>query len=349
MLAEPHRPELCSEIYFWHTFLKAVARLMSYSPDRLLCEKNMIQQAEVLAPLTDKTITERKDMLAKVFQIRPGESDGRSAVKSPPKHGMVHSEGANSLSVTGVQEMTPADLWSIVDAAAQSLEYVTQEGRRLYFGRVRELEAAGILDTGVSFHGGPPEPRPRLEVVDISSLPLGVSRLLAANAVLESEWRAARNAWFRALRGPQGKDTRVPTFIILDEAHNLIPKECSTTSAEIVREQFRTIASEGRKYGLFLIFVTQRPDKIDPNVASECANKVIMRLASSEVLTATVKLLGLDDVPRRELEKCLNYGVSRGLLAGLWSVPGARHFYCAARRTVEGGRNLREAYWTEAE
>ena len=43
-----------------------------------------------------------------------------------------------------------------------------------------------------------------------------------------------------------------------------MPSEPRSRYEAIVREQFRTIAAEGRKYGLFLILVSQRVDKVDP-------------------------------------------------------------------------------------
>jgi len=44
------------------------------------------------------------------------------------------------------------------------------------------------------------------------------------------------------------EDNRVPTFVIVDEAHTLIPEKPRGKPEESLREQFRTIAAEGRKY-----------------------------------------------------------------------------------------------------
>src|SRR5262249_10934893 len=139
---------------------------------------------------------------------------------------------------------------------------------------------------------------------------------------------------------------RPPTFIVVDEAHNLMPNEKTRGSGESsLREQFRRIAAEGRKYGLFLILVSQRPDKLDPLVLSECENKVIMRLGSESVLNITRGLLGLEEVPEKILNKCLEFEQGRGLLLGDWVDARPTYFYGAARRTVEGGRNLRAEAW----
>jgi DNA helicase HerA-like ATPase len=84
---------------------------------------------------------------------------------------------------------------------------------------------------------------------------------LVLNSVLATIWEEARDEWGEAVE--TGEDERVPTFVVVDEAHNLIPSQPRGLGAEALREQFRAIAAEGRKYGLFLIVCTQRPDKID--------------------------------------------------------------------------------------
>ena len=125
----------------------------------------------------------------------------------------------------------------------------------------------------------------------------------------------------------------------------LIPAETRGKAEDALREKFRTIVAEGRKYGLFLILVSQRPDKLDPLILSECENKAVMRLSSGSVLNITKQMLGLDDVPPKLLEKSLDFETGRALLIGRWTQDNPQLLYCAARRTVEGGRNLRDEHW----
>jgi DNA helicase HerA-like ATPase len=182
--------------------------------------------------------------------------------------------------------------------------------------------------------------------VDLPSVTEPRFRLLAVSTLLQTEWARARQSWETALAGPPKEDERVPTFIVVDEAHNLIPAEARNHSELRLREQFRTVAAEGRKFGLFLILVSQRPDKLDPLVLSECENRAIMRLGSDAVLKKTTEGLGLGDVPLRMRERCLEFDVGRALIFGSWS-PEATFLYSAARRTEEGGRNLRADYWAQ--
>jgi hypothetical protein len=182
-------------------------------------------------------------------------------------------------------------------------------------------------------------------VIDLPSLPDKNTQLLAINAILTTEWEQARNNWSYVLEQVSDKDDRVPTFIVVDEAHNLIPSEPRSKAEVALREQFRTIVAEGRKYGLYIILVSQRPDKLDPLVLSECENKAVMRLGSGSVLDISRQMLGLDDLPPKLLEKCLEFETGRVLLVGRWAPQGPQIIYSAARRTIEGGRNLRAEHW----
>jgi hypothetical protein len=119
-----------------------------------------------------------------------------------------------------------------------------------------------------------------------------------------------------------------------------------TRHESLVREQFRTIAAEGRKFGLFLILVSQRADKLDDLVLSECGNKAILRLDSRSMADRVIENLGLTyDVDSDTSEKISNFKAGRVMIAGNWAAHDPSFFYCAARRTIEGGRNLKYKYW----
>ncbi|MDW0189579.1 MAG: hypothetical protein QOA70_08000 [Nitrososphaeraceae archaeon] len=51
--------------------------------------------------------------------------------------------------------------------------------------------------------------------------------------------------------------------LIIIEYQRGIPANPQSRYESLIREQFCTIAAEGRKFGLFLILVSQRPDKLD--------------------------------------------------------------------------------------
>ena len=185
----------------------------------------------------------------------------------------------------------------------------------------------------------------QVEIIDLPSIADRSVQILTASTVLEMEWGRARQAWGEALNKPPEEDQRVPTLVVVDEAHNLLSNEPRNNAEAALREQFRRIAAEGRKFDVFLVVVSQRPDKLDRLVLSECDNKVIMKLGSQSVLNVTRELLGLDDLPEKILGKCLEFDQGRGLLLGDWVSGSPTLFYSAARRTIEGGRNLRPGAW----
>ena len=68
-----------------------------------------------------------------------------------------------------------------------------------------------------------------------------------------------------------------PLLVVLDEAHRFIP-EGDETSAH---RTLSVIAKEGRKYGIGLMLVSQRPSEIDGAVLSQCGSLLALRLTNS--------------------------------------------------------------------
>ncbi|OLO27445.1 ATPase [Alkalihalophilus pseudofirmus] len=74
------------------------------------------------------------------------------------------------------------------------------------------------------------------------------------------------------LQNEQG--TFFPPFIIVtDEAHNFAPKGYDAPAKGVLKE----IAQEGRKYGVFLIFATQRPTLLDETITAQLNSKFVFR------------------------------------------------------------------------
>ena len=76
---------------------------------------------------------------------------------------------------------------------------------------------------------------------------------------------------------------RHPIALFCDEAHLYIP---SNTEASSVEERglynFERIAKEGRKYGISLIVISQRPADVSKTVLSQCGNFISMRLSNPD-------------------------------------------------------------------
>ena len=67
-----------------------------------------------------------------------------------------------------------------------------------------------------------------------------------------------------------------PLFLVVEEAHNYCPQQGQAISSRILK----TIASEGRKFGLGMCIVSQRPARVDKNVLSQCATQLILQVTN---------------------------------------------------------------------
>ncbi len=87
-------------------------------------------------------------------------------------------------------------------------------------------------------------------------------------------------------------------LFVCEEAHRYAPADKNVGFGPTKRALSR-IAKEGRKYGVFLGLVTQRPAEIDPTIVSQCSTLFVMRLSNdrdqslirSAVSDAAVNLL----------------------------------------------------------
>ena len=84
---------------------------------------------------------------------------------------------------------------------------------------------------------------------------------------------------------------RRPVLIVIDEAHNVCPADPPDALTALATEHAVRIAAEGRKFGLYLLVCTQRPQKVQENVISQCDNLVLMRMASAADLAYAGDLL----------------------------------------------------------
>ncbi len=84
-----------------------------------------------------------------------------------------------------------------------------------------------------------------------------------------------------------------PVFILIEEAHRFAPAHEPSRCKAVLR----TILSEGRKFGVGIGLITQRPGKIDSDVLSQCMSQFIMRIVNpvdQESLKHGVEAAGRD-------------------------------------------------------
>ena len=82
----------------------------------------------------------------------------------------------------------------------------------------------------------------------------------------------------------------VPILIVCEEAHNYVPRDVSVAYRPS-RKSIERIAKEGRKYGLSLMVVSQRPSEVSETIFAQCNNFVALRLTNVNDQNYMKKLL----------------------------------------------------------
>jgi hypothetical protein len=130
-----------------------------------------------------------------------------------------------------------------------------------------------------------------LTILDLSGVPSSI-----LNDLVGAVLRIVYDAIFWANSLPEGGRER-PLLCVLEEAHTYLSKGREGLASETVKR----IAKEGRKYGVGMMLVSQRPSEIDTTILSQCGTIFAMRLANdvdrSQVSgAATDNLKGLFDM-----------------------------------------------------
>lgn len=124
---------------------------------------------------------------------------------------------------------------------------------------------AGLLRDFVGL-GNPKRP---VTVIDLSSVPFDVRPTVAA--------QIGRIAFEFNYWNPQYRE--FPLLLICEEAHAYIPKEAQSQFAGS-RKSMERIAKEGRKYGVGLAVVSQRPHEVSETVLAQCGTFLCLRITN---------------------------------------------------------------------
>lgn len=84
-----------------------------------------------------------------------------------------------------------------------------------------------------------------------------------------------------------------PSFVLIEEAHNFAPASGDLVSTSILKQ----VLSEGRKFGVSVGLISQRPGKLDPDVLSQCNTQFIMRIVNpvdQDRIAGSIETVGRD-------------------------------------------------------
>jgi len=115
-----------------------------------------------------------------------------------------------------------------------------------------------------------------ITIVDLSGIPFEV---LSITVSLVSRLIFDFCFHYSKLRHDQDGLNDIPVMIVCEEAHNYIPQN-NEASFRSSRKSIERIAKEGRKYGLSLMVVSQRPSEVSETIFAQCNNFIALRLTN---------------------------------------------------------------------
>jgi hypothetical protein len=120
-----------------------------------------------------------------------------------------------------------------------------------------------------------------IKVVDFSEVPSDVLPVMLGIV--------ARLIYYLQFWLPDEK--RHPVALVCDEAHIYLPRVKGNPNQQRAVESFEKIAKEGRKYGVSLMIVSQRPSDVSDTILSQCNNVIALRLANSNDISAVKNMM----------------------------------------------------------
>lgn len=164
-------------------------------------------------------------------------------------------------------------------------------------------------------------------VLDLSGLP--------DTEIEAATWLVLKEVFYERIKAERGLEGAIdfPAFVFIEEAHKIAPKERNPICKGIVTK----IAREGRKFGVFLIIISQRPSDLDPDVLGMCQSTIAMRIINPEDQSAIRK--SAEKMSEDLLEDLPGLNIGEAVVVGeLVKAPAIIRF--GGRRSLEGGSDI---------
>lgn len=116
-----------------------------------------------------------------------------------------------------------------------------------------------------------------VSIIDLSGVPfevLSITISLISRIIFDFCFHYSK------LKHERDELNNVPFMIVCEEAHNYVPKNGGAEYASS-RKSIERIAKEGRKYGISLMVVSQRPSEVSDTIFAQCNNFIALRLTNT--------------------------------------------------------------------
>ena len=126
----------------------------------------------------------------------------------------------------------------------------------------------------------------------------GVSVVSLAGYTSEFQSTIYRHVAEGLLEGRLSGALKLPVLLVLEEGHNFAPGKADTAAEKAAVEVTRQIAQEGRKFGVGMVLISQRPGRLDETALSMCNSFIVMRMVNpndQRFVRNVIESLGEDD------------------------------------------------------
>ncbi|HLC86103.1 MAG TPA: DUF87 domain-containing protein [Candidatus Nanoarchaeia archaeon] len=125
-----------------------------------------------------------------------------------------------------------------------------------------------------------------------------------------------------------------PFFLVVEEAHNYIPERSfgEVKSSSIMRQ----VIAEGRKFGLGVACISQRPARVDKTILSQCTTQIILKVTNpNDLKSISSSVEGITSETENEI---INLHVGTAMIVGVAEMP--LFVQIRPRKTRHGGETL---------
>jgi DNA helicase HerA-like ATPase len=173
---------------------------------------------------------------------------------------------------------------------------------------------------------------PQTIVVDLSNVDYIEKNIISALVLF--------TLWNKQLKRKKNESPK-PTFLVVDEAHNLFPNRLDLEDDSFTLELGIKIAGEGRKFGLYLLIASQLPSKIHEHILTQCGNLVLMKMLSQSDLDTLNSSFSY--VSEKLIYLSRSFSLGDAILIGSF-VPSPSLIHFESKKTAEGGKDM-EIEW----
>lgn len=121
-----------------------------------------------------------------------------------------------------------------------------------------------------------------LKIIDLSGIPNDVAGVVSSTI--------ARVLFMYKLWETPEERKSDPILLVCEEAHRYVPNRGEAEYAA-AQDAIKRVAKEGRKYGIGLMLISQRPSEIEPTVLSQCNSWLVLRLTNGDDQAYVMKFL----------------------------------------------------------